>query len=31
LRRLLDQLTADESRQRFEAIGFRWDFLPESR
>lgn len=31
LRRLLAMVTAADSRQRFEALGFRWDFPPESR
>lgn len=31
LRRLLEQITTAESRQRFEALGFRWDFPSESR
>lgn len=31
LRRLLAMVTTADSRQRFEALGFRWEFPPESR
>jgi molybdenum ABC transporter molybdate-binding protein len=31
MRRLLEAVTADESRHRFESLGFRWELPPESR